>query len=181
MSRVSAKPIPLPKNVEVKLTKDLCVIKGPKGEVKQPLNALVLVEIREASGAKAMHCSPKDKTAKADAIAGTTRALLSNVVLGVSQGFERQLELVGVGYRAQVQGQTVTLSLGFSHPVKFPLPKGVTAQAPSNTLIILHSADKQLLGQVAAQIREIRPPEPYKGKGVRYAGEQIILKETKKK
>ncbi|MFZ9584977.1 MAG: 50S ribosomal protein L6, partial [Pseudohongiellaceae bacterium] len=125
--------------------------------------------------------SPKNQGQAANAIAGTTRALVQNMVKGVSQGFERKLELVGVGYRAKAQGKTVNLVLGFSHPIDYKLPEGVTAETPSQTEIVLKSADKQVLGQVAAELRSFRAPEPYKGKGVKYSNEQVYRKEAKKK
>jgi large subunit ribosomal protein L6 len=177
MSRVAKKPIVIPSGVEVNIDGRSVVIKGPKGttiyHVHEPVcvaqdgNALVL-----------------DSSPRADAgmmMAGTTRALLSNVITGISQGFERKLELVGVGYRAQVRGQTLNLTLGFSQPINYSIPQGVTIETPSQTEITIRGVDKQLVGHVAAQIRAFRPPEPYKGKGVKYANERIIRKEAKKK
>lgn len=129
----------------------------------------------------ALHVTPRSQSRFANAIAGTTRALVKNMVTGVSEGFERKLELVGVGYRAQAQGKKVNLSLGFSHPVVYSVPDGITVETPSQNEILVKGIDRQLVGQVAAELRRYRPPEPYKGKGVRYAGERIVLKEAKKK
>ena len=173
MSRVAKKPIELPKGVECQVAADGITVKGPKGTLK--LHRIEGVEIKSAEG----HLTCADGSA-ATKFAGTTRALLANMVHGVSHGYERKLELVGVGFRAAVQGKSLNLSLGFSHPVVFPAPAGITLEAPSPTEILIKGADKQQVGQVAAKIRAIRPPEPYKGKGVRYAGEHITLKEAKK-
>ena len=181
MSRVSSKPVVIPKGVELKTSGQRIEAKGPKGQLVHQVHDLVDVQLKDQDGEKVLAFAPKEESKQARALAGTTRSVLFNIVQGVHDGFEKQLELVGVGYRAQVQGSDINLNLGFSHPVKYNLPKGVSAQAPSNTNLVLQSADKQLLGQVAAEIRRIRPPEPYKGKGVRYAGEHIVRKETKKK
>lgn len=178
MSRVAKAPISIPNGVEVKLNDHQVNVKGPKGELNLTLTQHVSVE-KEGDNLVKVVTLKKEK--QAIALAGTTRALVNNMVHGVSQGFERELELVGVGYRAQVKGQTLALSLGYSHPIEYVLRDGVTAETPSNTKIVLKSIDKQLLGQVAAEIRAFRKPEPYKGKGVRYVGEMIQRKETKKK
>ncbi len=174
MSRVAKKPISLPKGVEMSMAAGSISVKGPKGtlSIAQPAGVSVNVD-----GAQ-VNVSPADLAN--DAIAGTVRALLANLVTGVSAGYERKLELVGVGYRASMQGRDVNLTLGFSHPVLFKVPEGVSVETPTQTEILIKGADKQAVGQVAAKIRAFRPPEPYKGKGVRYSGEKITLKEAKK-
>lgn len=177
MSRVAKSPIKVPAGVEVKQAGQQLVVKGSKGELKLALSPLVCVEYE--SGVALV--KPVVDEQKAWAMAGTFRALISNMVKGVSTGFERKLELVGVGYRAQAKGKVLSLSLGFSHPVEYQLPDGVTAETPTQTEILLRSSDKQLLGQVAANVRSFRPPEPYKGKGVRYSDETVLRKEAKKK
>lgn len=177
MSRVAKNPVKLPKGVEVSLAGQTLKIKGSGGQLSIELHALVTVEIE----ADVLRVVPKENSVSAWAHAGTVRALANKSILGVSQGFERKLQLVGVGYRAQVKGNILSLTLGFSHPVDFELPEGVKAETPSQTEIILKSMDNQLLGQVAANVRRFRPPEPYKGKGVRYANEQVYRKEAKKK
>ena len=174
MSRVAKQPIALPKGVECQVAADGITVKGPKGTLK--MHAIPGVEIKNADG----HLTCADGSAETK-FAGTTRALLANMVQGVSQGYERKLELVGVGFRAALQGKSLNLSLGFSHPVVFPAPEGITLETPSPTEIIIKGADKQQVGQTAAKIRGFRPPEPYKGKGVRYADEVVVIKETKKK
>ena len=173
MSRVAKKPIALPKGVDCQIGSDAITVKGPKGSMK--LAAIAGVKVTLENG----HIQCADGSAETR-FAGTLRALLANVVKGVSEGYERKLELVGVGYRAQVQGKSLNLSLGFSHPVVFAAPEGITIETPSQTEILIKGADKQRVGETAAQIRAFRPPEPYKGKGVRYAGERITLKEAKK-
>ncbi|MGE4070966.1 MAG: 50S ribosomal protein L6 [Lysobacterales bacterium] len=174
MSRVAKKPISLPKGVEMSMAAGSISVKGPKGtlSIAQPAGVSVNVD-----GAQ-VNVSPADLAN--DAMAGTVRALLANLVTGVSAGYERKLELVGVGYRANMQGRDVNLTLGFSHPVLFKVPEGVSVETPTQTEILIKGADKQAVGQVAAKIRAFRPPEPYKGKGVRYSGEKITLKEAKK-
>lgn len=176
MSRVAKKEIELPAGVEVKSEGRTVRVKGSKGELSMQLHPEVTLEQVE----KNLRVIPLD-SAKTYAQAGTARALLANMVHGVSQGFERKLELVGVGYRAQAKGKVLGLSLGFSHPVDYELPEGVTAETPTQTEIVLKGADKQVLGQTAAEIRAWRPPEPYKGKGIKYAGEIVRRKEAKKK
>ncbi len=176
MSRVAKKEIPLPQGVEFKANDREVTIKGAKGQLQMTLHPEVVV----AEEDKVLRISVTDGVTNM-AQAGTARALLANMVQGVSEGFERKLELVGVGYRAQAKGKIVGLSLGYSHPVDYQLPEGVTAETPSQTEIVLKGADKQQLGQVAAEIRAWRPPEPYKGKGIKYAGEHIRRKEAKKK
>ncbi len=177
MSRVAKNPIVVPSGVEVTLAADKISMKGPLGTLTQALKGDVKVE-RE--GDKLL-CKATNESAQADAQSGTIRALLANMVTGVSKGFERKLTLVGVGYRAQAAGDTLNLTLGYSHPVAHKMPKGVKVATPSQTEIVLTGSDKQQVGQVAAEIRAYREPEPYKGKGVRYADEVVILKETKKK
>ncbi|MFT4059182.1 MAG: 50S ribosomal protein L6 [Legionella sp.] len=179
MSRVAKAPVSHPANVEVTLVDGEITVKGPKGTLTQKINKLVKVTKNNES--KHLEFGPASNDPKAWAQAGTARALVSNMVHGVTEGFVVTLELVGVGYRAQSKDKSVTLSLGFSHPIEYVLPKGVTVETPSNTVILLKGIDKQILGQVASEIRAFRPPEPYKGKGVRYAGEQIARKEAKKK
>lgn len=178
MSRVAKADIVLPKNVEISIGKNEITIKGPKGSLTQHCNKLVSVTKTEENS---VQFRPAANDPNAWAQAGTVRALVNNMIHGVTNGFELALELVGVGYRAQAKGTAISLSLGFSHPVEYKLPTGVVAETPSNTTIVLKGIDKQLLGQVASEIRAFRPPEPYKGKGVRYAGEIIVLKEAKKK
>ena len=177
MSRVAKYPVLLPKGVEVHIDRGMLSVKGLNGSLTMAIHADVQVE--HADGMLSVAARSAATTARS--MAGTTRALMNNMVVGVSEGFQRRLTLVGVGYRAQVQGNKVNLTLGYSHPVEYTLPQGVTAETPSQTEILLKAASKQQLGQVAAEIRAFRPPEPYKGKGVRYADEQIVLKETKKK
>jgi len=177
MSRVGKNPVAVPKGVEVTLADDRISVKGPLGALSQPLMPGIGIR-REGDE---LLVERKDETSRSNAMSGTTRALLANMVHGVTRGFERKLNLVGVGYRAQAQGDKLNLSLGFSHPVVHPMPKGVRAETPTQTEILIKGIDKQLVGQVAAEVRAYRPPEPYKGKGVRYADETVILKETKKK
>ena len=177
MSRVAKQPVPLPKGVTATVSTGEVTIKGGKGTLSLPLRRGL--SIVEEDGA--LHVRRDNDGGELTMMAGSTRAHLANMVHGVSQGFERKLELVGVGYRAQAQGQNLNLTLGFSHPVVYAVPAGVTVETPSQTEIIVRGADKQVVGQVAAEIRRFRPPEPYKGKGVRYAGERIELKEAKKK
>lgn len=177
MSRVAKAPVAIPAGVEVTLNGQEISVKGKNGTLKRSINASVVI----SKDASVLTFAPRDGSANANAQAGTARALVNNMVVGVTAGFERKLQLVGVGYRAQAKGKTVGLSLGFSHPVEHELPEGVTAECPTQTEIVLKSADKALLGQVAADIRSYRRPEPYKGKGVRYANEVVRTKEAKKK
>lgn len=177
MSRVAKQPIAIPAGVEIAINGQGISVKGPKGNLQWSVNDAV--EVQRADNV--LQFAPRNGSIEADALAGTTRALVANMVKGVTQGFERKLELVGVGYRAQAQGKMLNLTLGFSHPVNFPVPEGITIETPSQTEIIIKGADKQLVGQVAAKIRGYRPPEPYKGKGVKYSDEVIIRKEAKKK
>ena len=177
MSRVAKKPIQLPSGVQIEMTDAEISVKGGKGELSMAINSDVEV-VREGDK---LTVSPKNSSAFAKAMSGTTRALVNNMVTGVSDGFEKKIELFGVGFRAQVQGRSIHLTLGFSHPVVYDLPKGVSAETPSQTELLLKSSDKQKLGQAAAEIRAFRPPEPYKGKGVRIENEHIRRKEAKKK
>ena len=177
MSRVANNPVELPKGVEVSLFGSEISVKGAKGTLAMSVNSNV--EIKQGDNVLTFAAVSQDAFARA--MSGTTRALVNNMVTGVSQGFEKKLDLVGVGYRAQVQGSKINLTLGFSHPVVYELPDGVTAETPSQTEILLKSSDKQKLGQAAAEIRAFRPPEPYKGKGVRISGEYVRRKEAKKK
>ena len=180
MSRVAKAPVILPKNVELSYENGNVTVKGPKGQLTQHCHRFVSVE-RSESDSSHIEFKPACNEPKAWAHAGTVRALVQNMVNGVTNGYDRSLELVGVGYRAQAKGSTISLSLGFSHPIEYHLPEGVHAETPTNTLIILKGIDKQKLGQVASEIRGFRPPEPYKGKGVKYASEVIKRKEAKKK
>jgi len=177
MSRIAKAPVLLPKGVEATISGGTVSVKGGKGTLNIQLNDQV--QIVNENGA--LQLSPKNNSQTANAMAGTSRALLQNMVKGVSQGFERKLELVGVGYRANAQGKSINLVLGYSHPIDYKLPEGVTVETPTQTEILLKGTDKQILGQVAAELRQFRAPEPYKGKGVRYAGEQVYRKEAKKK
>lgn len=177
MSRIAKYPIPLPKGVEVTLAAGNISVKGPLGTIARPLDPNVGIE-REGD---ALVCKALGNSHHANAMSGTLRALVANMVTGVSRGFEKRLALVGVGYRAQAQGDKLNLSVGFSHPVVHQMPKGVKVATPSQTEVVVSGIDKQLVGQIAAEIRDTKPPEPYKGKGVRYANEQIVMKETKKK
>lgn len=178
MSRIANAPIELPKGVEATIANGMVSVKGSNGSLETGIHAEVDV-VNEDNVIKLSAKKPDDK--QAVALTGTLRALINNMVQGVSKGFERKLELVGVGYRAKAQGKTLNLVVGYSHPIDYTLPEGVTAETPSQTEIVIKGADKQLVGQVAAEIREFRPPEPYKGKGIRYANERIYRKEAKKK
>jgi large subunit ribosomal protein L6 len=177
MSRVAKSPITLASGVTVKIDGEMLTIKGSKGELVQKIHPLV--SLKEADGSLTVAPIKEDK--QSWAMAGTMRALVNNMVTGVSQGFERKLTLVGVGYRAQAGGKSLNLSLGFSHPIDYPVPAGISIATPSATEIVVSGSDKQRVGQVAAEIRAFRPPEPYKGKGVRYADEHVMRKEAKKK
>lgn len=176
MSRVAKKPIDLPKGVEYKLDGSTVTVKGGKGDLSMDLYPQIRIEQEE----QVLEIMTQSEDRKVIAMAGTTRALLANMVKGVSEGFEKRLELRGVGYRAQAKGKVVGLTLGFSHPVNYAVPEGVTVETPSQTEIVVTGTDKQKVGQVAADIRAYRPPEPYKGKGVRYVNERVIMKEAKK-
>jgi large subunit ribosomal protein L6 len=177
MSRVAKNPVAVPGGVEVKLPPGKVNVKGPKGQLEQGLHPLVTVK-QEGNLLKVERAN--DSTL-ARAISGTTRALVNNMVVGVSKGFEKKLSIIGVGYRAAVQGKKLNLTLGFSHPIAYDIPAGITIEAPDQTSLVVKGADRQLVGQVAAEIRGFRPPEPYKGKGVRYSEEHVAKKEAKKK
>lgn len=177
MSRVAKNPIPVPAGVEVSVAVGKISVKGPMGSLTQALTSNINVEHADGK----LTISAKDASREAHAMSGTARALLANMVQGVSKGFEKKLNLVGVGYRAQAQGNKLNLSLGFSHPVEHVMPEGIKVETPTQTEILIKGVDKQLVGQVAADVRAYRKPEPYKGKGVRYANEVVVLKETKKK
>ena len=177
MSRVAKNPVAVPSGVEVKLEAQKIIVKGAQGTLEQSLTSDVAVELENGQ----LTFKALNDSKQAHAMSGTLRALVNNMVTGVSQGFERKLTLIGVGYRAQAQGDVLNLSLGFSHPVEHKMPAGISVQTPSQTEVVLKGADKQKIGQVAAEIRAFRPPEPYKGKGVRYANEVVVIKETKKK
>jgi len=177
MSRVAKNPIELPKGVEFSEADGIVKVKGPKGELSIELNSEVEMGVAD----NVASFKARSGSRFASAISGTTRALVANMVTGVTDGFERKLELVGVGYRAKAQGKKLDLTLGFSHPVVYEVPEGITVETPSQTEILIKGIDKQVVGQVAAEIRRFRPPEPYKGKGVRYANERVVMKEAKKK
>lgn len=177
MSRVAKRPVPLMSGVEVDLKGNSLTVKGPKGSLSLECHSEVEVKSEDATVAVAARSGSRF----AKAMAGTTRSLINNMVTGVSSGFERKLELVGVGYRAKAQGKKLNLTLGFSHPVSYDVPEGITVETPSQTEILVKGIDLQKVGQVAAELRDFRPPEPYKGKGVRYSDERIRLKEAKKK
>jgi len=177
MSRIAKSPIPITKGVEITLQDQTISVKGPKGELELVIHGLVQVTQEEGE----LRVAPKGEEKQSWAMAGTMRALISNMVHGVSQGFDRKLELVGVGYRAQAKGKVLNLNLGFSHPVDYPVPEGIEISTPSATEVLVSGCDKQKVGQVAAEIRAFRPPEPYKGKGVRYSDEYVARKEAKKK
>ena len=177
MSRVAKAPVTIPSGVEISLDKQLVTVKSSKATLTHNLNDSVVVSQQESQ----LTFAPIEGAADGWAQAGTARALLNNMIKGVTEGFEKKLQLIGVGYRAAVKGNSINLTLGFSHPVEYALPEGVTAESPSQTELVIKGADKQLVGQVAANIRAYRRPEPYKGKGVRYADENVRRKEAKKK
>ena len=177
MSRVGKMPITVPKGVDVTTGPDSISVKGSLGTLVQPLGPLVKVEHEDG---KLVFTATND-TPEADAMSGTVRALVNNMVGGVTKGFEKRLALVGVGYRASAQGNKLNLQVGYSHPVSVAMPAGVKAECPTQTEIVIKGFDRQAVGQVAAEVRALRPPEPYKGKGIRYVGEKVVIKETKKK
>jgi large subunit ribosomal protein L6 len=177
MSRVAKQPVPLPQGVTATIAAESVTIKGSKGTASLALSRGVSV----SQEGNVLSVVKADNSRQVDMLAGSTRAHLANIVTGVTKGYEKKLELVGVGYRAQAQGKNLNLTLGFSHPVVFVAPEGITIETPSQTEILVKGTDRQKVGQVAANIRSYRPPEPYKGKGVRYSGERIELKEAKKK
>ena len=177
MSRVGKMPIALPKGVDVSVTADKISVKGSLGTLVRPVNELVTVKNEDGK----VLFSPANESVAADAMSGTMRALVANMVNGVSKGFEKKLNLVGVGFRAAATGSKLNLQIGFSHPVAKDMPAGITVACATPTEILIKGADRQVVGQVAAEVRAIRPPEPYKGKGIRYADEKVTIKETKKK
>ncbi len=177
MSRIAKAPVSIPKGVEIKLDGNMMTVKGSKGLLSHILNSAVNIDIAD----NVIHMQWDKDNKEATAQAGTARAILNNMVTGVSVGFEKKLTLIGVGYRAQAKENTLSLSLGFSHPVDYEVPAGITVETPTQTEIIVRGTDKQLVGEVSAKIRAYRPPEPYKGKGVRYAEENVLRKEAKKK
>jgi large subunit ribosomal protein L6 len=177
MSRVGKKPVELGKDLTAEVQGQSVTIKGKKGSLTLAVNSEIEVKV----DGNLVKVTPRSGSNFANAMAGTTRAHIANMVNGIATGFQKKLELVGVGYRAGVQGQKLNLTLGFSHPVEYPIPQGITIETPSQTEIIIKGMDRQQVGQVAADIRDYRPPEPYKGKGVRYTNEHIVLKEAKKK
>ena len=177
MSRIAKYPVPVPDKVQVTVDKGEVTVKGPLGTLKQAIGRQVVVKLE---GDKVTFAAADDSQA-ANAMSGTLRATVANMVSGVKDGFQKKLTLVGVGYRAQAQGSKLNLSLGFSHPIVYALPEGVKAETPTQTEIVIKGVDRQKVGQVAAEVRAYKPPEPYKGKGVRYADERVVIKETKKK
>jgi large subunit ribosomal protein L6 len=177
MSRIAKEPVELPKGVEFKQDGNVVTVKGGKGSLSLELNS----EVQLSQEENTLLVAARSGSRFAAAMSGTTRSLLANMVHGVSEGFVRKLELVGVGYRAQAQGNKLNLTLGFSHPVVYDVPEGVTVETPSQTEVLVAGSDKQKVGQVASEIRRFRPPEPYKGKGVRYSDERVVRKEAKKK
>ncbi len=177
MSRVGKMPVAIPQGVDVTLSNETISIKGAQGTLVRAQHALVKV----ANEAGKLTFTPVNESAAANAMSGTVRALVANMVQGVSKGFERKLTLVGVGFRAQAAGSKLNLQIGFSHPVVKDMPAGIKVETPSQTEILIKGADRQVVGQIAAEVRAFRPPEPYKGKGIRYADEKVVIKETKKK
>jgi large subunit ribosomal protein L6 len=177
MSRVGKMPITVPQGVDVEIAAHQIIVKGALGTLTRAANALVTVE----KNGSTITLAPANTSTEANAMSGTMRALINNMVNGVSKGFEKKLSLVGVGFRAQAQGAKLNLQIGFSHPVVKDMPAGITVACATQTEILIKGADRQVVGQIAAEVRAIRPPEPYKGKGIRYADERVVLKETKKK
>ena len=177
MSRVGKMPVAVPKGVDVQIAEDQITVKGANGTLVRQASTLVTVKNEAGS----LQVAPANDSAEANAMSGTMRALLANMINGVSKGFEKKLTLVGVGFRAQAQGQKLNLQIGFSHPVVKEMPAGISVATATPTEILIKGADRQVVGQIAAEVRAIRPPEPYKGKGIRYADERVVLKETKKK
>ncbi len=177
MSRVGKMPVAIPQGVDVTVTADKISVKGTLGTLVRPMNSLVKIT---SEGGK-LSFAPTDESTAAGAMSGTVRALVANMVNGVSKGFERKLSLVGVGFRAQATGQKLNLQIGFSHPVVKDMPEGIKVECPTQTEILIKGVDRQVVGQLAAEVRAFRPPEPYKGKGIRYTGEKVSIKETKKK
>jgi len=177
MSRVAKMPVLVPQGVDLSLSADLISVKGSLGSLVLKPNALVKIEQNDGK----LTFAPADDSAAANAMAGTMRQLVNNMVVGVSKGFEKKLTLLGVGYKAQAQGNKLNLTVGYSHPVEMVMPEGVKVETPAPTEVLIKGADRQRVGQIAAEVRAVRPPEPYKGKGIRYADERVTIKETKKK
>ena len=177
MSRIAKYPVSVPDKVQVTVDKSKLVVKGPLGTLEQAIGSGVAVKVENGK----VTFVATDETKEANALSGTLRATVANMVHGVKEGFSKKLTLVGVGYRAQAQGNKLNLTLGFSHPISYPLPEGIKAETPTQTEIVIKGVDRQKVGQVAAEVRGYKPPEPYKGKGVRYADEKVVIKETKKK
>ena len=177
MSRVGKMALPVPKGVDVALSAEQISVKGSLGTLVRPVNGLVTIKNEDGK----LTFVPANDSVEADAMSGTMRALLANMVNGVSKGFEKKLALVGVGYRAAATGSKLNLQIGFSHPIAKDMPAGVKVECPTQTEIVIRGSDRQVVGQIAAEVRAIRPPEPYKGKGLRYVGEKVVIKETKKK
>ena len=177
MSRVGKMPLPLPKGVDVSVGAEQISVKGSLGTLVRPVNGLVTIKNEDGK----LMFAPANESVEADAMSGTMRALVANMVNGVSKGFEKKLSLVGVGFRAAATGSKLNLQIGFSHPVAKDMPEGVKVACPTQTEIVITGSDRQVVGQIAAEVRAIRPPEPYKGKGIRYVGEKVVIKETKKK
>jgi len=177
MSRIGKMPVTVPQGVDVSIKEDQISVKGTGGTLSVANNALVVIK---NEGGK-LSFEPANETREANAMSGTMRQLVNNMVVGVTKGFEKKLSLVGVGYKAQAQGAKLNLAVGYSHPVNIDMPAGIKVETPAPTEIVLKGADRQRVGQIAAEIRAVRPPEPYKGKGIRYADERIVIKETKKK
>ncbi len=177
MSRVAKMPVAIPPGVDVVISADRITVKGSLGALEQKLNALVKIESNDGR----MTFVPVDESTAANAMSGTMRQLVNNMVNGVTKGFQKKLMLVGVGFKAAAQGSKLNMQIGFSHPVDFVMPEGITVETPAPTEILIKGADRQRVGQIAAEVRSTRPPEPYKGKGIRYSDERIVIKETKKK
>ena len=177
MSRIAKMGVTVPAGVDVQIKEDQIMVKGSGGELKLAPSALVKIAMADGK----LSFEPADESREANAMSGTMRQLVNNMVVGVSKGFEKKLTLVGVGFRAQAQGSKLNLAIGFSHPVNIDMPAGVTVATPTPTEIVIKGANRQVVGQIAAEIRDVRPPEPYKGKGIRYADERVVIKETKKK
>lgn len=177
MSRIGKQPVAVPAGVEVAVKDGLVNVKGSLGALSLAENALVKIE----NNAGALTFTPADESREANAMSGTMRQLVNNMVTGVSKGFEKKLTLLGVGFRAQAQGNKLNLNVGFSHPVEIEMPAGIKAETPTPTEVVIKGADRQRVGQIASEVRGVRPPEPYKGKGIRYADEKVVIKETKKK
>lgn len=177
MSRVAKMAVNVPQGVDVTVKADSIAVKGALGALEVPQNSLVKVE----QNANALSFQPANDSREADALSGTLRQLVGNMVVGVSKGFERKLTLLGVGYKAQAQGAKLNLTVGYSHPVVLDMPAGIKVETPTPTEILIKGSDRQRVGQIAAEVRAVRPPEPYKGKGIRYADEKVVIKETKKK